>query len=154
MKLITKWPAEIPIQSQHTAGVAGQIFFSALKERGELVGTRCPACAQVYVPARLFCERCFAELSEQVFCGPDGILRSFTLSYVNRDDGALESPLAFGLVVLDGATTCILHRLLDVNDPTQVSIGDRVRLVLKPEADRAGSILDIEGFRVTARRAR
>jgi uncharacterized OB-fold protein len=150
MKPIKKWPAEIPIQSQYTAGVAGQMFFSVLKERGELVGSRCPECAQVYVPARLFCERCFAELTGQVAVGPEGILKSFTFSYLSRDGASLESPVALALVALDGATTCMLHRLIEVNDPVQVAIGDRVRVVVKPAADRTGSILDIEGFRILA----
>ena len=54
------------------AGAGGQIFFQALKQKGEIVGSRCAPCAQVYVPARRFCERCFGELTEQVKVGPDG----------------------------------------------------------------------------------
>jgi uncharacterized OB-fold protein len=146
MKPITKWPVDIPIQSLHTAGVAGQIFFSALKERGELVGTRCPPCAQVYFPARLFCERCFAELDEQVTVKPEGTIKSFTLARLNRDGAPLEPALGLALVQLDGASTLLLHRLLHVHAPHQAAIGDRVRVVLKTETDRTGSILDIEGF--------
>ncbi|MDA2914760.1 zinc ribbon domain-containing protein [Acidobacteriia bacterium AH_259_A11_L15] len=56
------WRGEIPLESLYTAGLGGEIFFRALKERGELVGTRCAPCKQVYVPARAFCERCFGEL--------------------------------------------------------------------------------------------
>jgi uncharacterized OB-fold protein len=141
-----KWHREIPIQSLYTAGVGGQIFFAALKERGELVGTRCAPCAQVYLPARLFCERCFAELTEQVSVGPQGIIKSFTFTDVRGEPVSAQSALA--LVQLDGATTVFLHRLLDVEDPATVKIGDRVAAVIKPVAERSGSILDIEGFRI------
>ena len=148
MHPIAKWHTEIPIQSLHTAGVAGQKFLSALKERGELVGTRCAACAQVYLPARLYCERCFDELSEDVPVKPEGIIKSFTFAYLDRNNKRLEPPLALALVQLDGATTLFLHRVLDVSEASQIAIGDRVSVVLSPEAERIGSVLDIRGFRV------
>ncbi|MBI2957051.1 MAG: Zn-ribbon domain-containing OB-fold protein [Acidobacteria bacterium] len=140
------WPGGIPLESLYTAGVGGQIFLRALKERGELVGTRCAACAQVYVPARAFCERCFAELSEEVAVKPEGTLVSFTFSYFDHDGRRLETPQALALVRFEGATTVFLHRLLKVSDPEQVESGARVRAVIKPKAKRSGSILDVEGF--------
>lgn len=140
------WLGEIPLTSLYTAGVGGEMFFRALKERGELVGTRCRACDQVYVPARAFCERCFAELTEQVTVGPEGTLASFTVCALDRDGRPLEEPFALALVRLEGATTLFLHRLLKVTDPRSASIGARVRAVLKPKTRRTGSILDIEGF--------
>jgi len=140
------WPGTIPLESFYTAGLGGQIFFQALKQRGALVGTRCTPCKQVYVPARAFCERCFAELSEQVEVKPEGTLVSFTFSGLDRNGCSLEKPLALALVRLDGATTFVLHRLLKVSHPLQVEIGRRVRAVLKPKAQRTGSTLDIEGF--------
>lgn len=141
------WPGEIPLKSVYTAGVGGQSFFKALKERGKLVGTRCRNCDQVYLPARQFCERCFAELTEEVEVKPEGILNSFTFCYVDHDGKQLRRPLALALVQLEGATTLFLHRLLKVSEPRQVSIGSRVKMVMKPKSKRTGSILDIEGFR-------
>lgn len=148
MQLVAKSHIEIPIQSLHTAGVAGQKFLSALKERGELVGTRCSACAQVYLPARLYCERCFGELTEDVRVKPEGIIKSFTFACLDRNNKRLEPPLALALVQLDGASTLFLHRLLDASEASQIAIGDRVSMVLRPEAERIGSVLDIRGFRV------
>ncbi len=107
---------------------------------------RCQACKQVYVPARAFCERCFAELTEQVRVKPEGTLTSFTFSHYDRDGKRIEAPEALGLVRLEGATTVLLHRLLKVSDPGRIQIGARVRAVIKPKAKRTGSILDIEGF--------
>jgi len=140
------WRGGIPLQSLYTAGLGGKIFFKALKERGEIVGTRCQACKQVYVPARAFCERCFAELTEPVKVKPEGALLSFTFSHYDRDGRRLEKPDVLALVRLEGATTVLLHRLLAVGDPGKLSIGARVRAVIKPKAKRTGSILDIEGF--------
>jgi uncharacterized OB-fold protein len=144
---IEKWRGEIPIESLYTAGTAGQIFFKALKEKGEIVGTRCDPCGQVYVPARRFCERCFAELTSAVTVKPEGVVKSFSYSYVGRDGSRLKQPAAVVLVQLEGATTVMLHRLLGVKELSRVSIGSRVKAVIKPKSRRTGSILDIEGFR-------
>jgi uncharacterized OB-fold protein len=146
-----KWRGEIPIASLYTAGVGGQIFFKALKERGELVGTRCGPCNQVYVPARRFCERCFGELTEEIKVEPEGTVKSFSISYMDHQNRRLKRPLASALVQLDGATTVLLHRLLDVKDASRVTIGSSVEAVIKPKAKRTGSILDIEGFRLIAK---
>jgi uncharacterized OB-fold protein len=145
-----RWPGKIPLTSLYTAGTAGQTFFHALKTRGKLIATRCSPCEQVYLPARSFCERCFAELTEQVEIKRSGRLVSYTISYVDHDGARLRRPIALGLVQLEGATTLILHYLLSVNDPTEVKIGCRVETVIKPKAKRIGSILDIEGFRVVS----
>ena len=139
---------EIPIHSLYTAGVGGQLFFRALKEKGELVGTRCRPCKQVYLPARRFCERCFAELTDEIRVAPEGIVRGFTFCYVDHDGRRLKQPSGLALVQLEGATTLLLHRLLDVDDPAHLSIGSRVKVVIKPKTKRTGSILDIEGFRL------
>ncbi len=148
MKPVEKWRGGIPVTWQYTAGVAGQKSLAALKYTGELLGTRCQPCAQVYLPARLFCERCFAELSEEVSVKPEGVIRSFTICYVGHDDRQLDRPYVLALVELDGATTLFLHRVVNVDDPSQISIGDRVEVVLRSESGRRGSILDIEGFRI------
>ena len=142
------WQGEIPLLSLYTAGTGGQIFLHALKAQGKLIGTRCSGCGQVYVPARSFCERCFAELTEQVEVKRTGRLVSFTIGHVDRDGMQLERPESLALVQLEGATTTMLHRLLGVNDPTEVKIGCQVEAVIKPKAKRIGSILDIEGFRI------
>lgn len=145
---IHKWRGEIPIQSLYTPGLGGQIFFKGLKNKGELVGTRCDPCMQVYLPARRFCERCFTELTKEVRVKPQGVVKSFTFCNIDHDHRQLKEPLALALAQLEGATTLLLHRLLDFSDPAQLSIGSRVRVVIKPKAKRTGSILDIEGFRL------
>lgn len=142
------WPGSIPLQSLYTAGTGGQIFFEALKQRGQFIGTRCRPCAQVYLPARSFCERCFDELSESVEVKRTGQLVSYTICYVDNDHNAVRRPVALGLVKLDGATTVFLHRLIGVREPAEVSIGCRVEARVKAKKDRVGSILDIEGFRL------
>jgi uncharacterized OB-fold protein len=140
---VRRWEGEFPVRHRYTPGVAGDVFFTALRDRGVLLGSRCEACAYTYVPARLFCERCFAELAADVEVGPGGTLASFTIAFTGLDDEPLDEPVTFGLVRLDGADALFLHRVLDADEPLE--IGERVEVVLSDE--RSGSILDVAGFR-------
>ena len=139
---------EIPLTSVYTAGLGGQVFFAALRDRGVLIGTRCQPCGQVYVPARRFCERCFAALDQQIEVGPSGTLKSFTCSTLDLDGNPMSEPQTWALVQLEGATTLFLHRLLGAGGPSTIAIGSQVSTVIKPRRRRTGSILDIEGFKL------
>jgi uncharacterized protein len=138
----TKIPGELSVSFRYTPGVGNTAFFEALRDRGVFLGSRCDDCGVTYLPARVFCERCLAELDPSVECGPEGEVVSWTVVRRDVDDGELDLPVTYGLVRLDGADTVVLHRLLDGSgDP---AIGTRVRAVLASQRD--GSILDIEGF--------
>jgi hypothetical protein len=132
---------ELPVAFHYTPGLGNTAFFEALRDRGVLLGSRCEACDYTYLPARVFCERCFAELQADTECGPEGTLESFTVGHVNIDGEPLEEPATLGLVKLDGAGTVLMHYLIG-EGPWE--IGMRVQVVL--EADRTGSILDVRSF--------
>ena len=134
-------PGDLPVSFRYTPGVANTVFFEALRDRGVLVGARCDACEVTYLPARIFCERCFAELTAQTECGPGGVLESFTVGHTDIDGAPLPEPVTLGLIRLDGADTVLMHRVIDLDAP---AIGDRV--MARVRTDRTGSILDIEGF--------
>jgi uncharacterized OB-fold protein len=136
----------IPIRHRYTAGVAGDRFFRALRDRGEILATPCADCGVVYVPGRMFCERCFAALDEWVNVGPQGTLVSYTEIHIDLDENPLPDPQWVGLVQLDGATTVLVHRL-DLNG-SRPAIGARVETVLQPKTRRIGSINDIRAFRL------
>jgi uncharacterized OB-fold protein len=138
----TKIPGELSVSFRYTPGVGNTAFFEALRDRGVFLGSRCGDCGVTYLPARIFCERCLAELEPSEECGPEGELVSWTVARVDVDDRPLDEPVTYGLVRLDGADTVFLHRLIDVNDSPV--IGARLRAVLAE--DRTGSIFDIEGF--------
>ena len=138
----TKIPGELSVSFRYTPGVGNTAFFEALRDRGVFLGSRCDACGVTYVPARIFCERCLAELEPSVECGPEGELTSWTVARVDVDDRPLDEAVTYGLVRLDGADTVVLHRLVGLDsDPV---IGMRVRALLA--AERTGSIFDVEGF--------
>ncbi|MGH2682273.1 MAG: Zn-ribbon domain-containing OB-fold protein [Actinomycetota bacterium] len=141
------WEGQIPVAHRYTPGVAGEAFFRALKERGEFLGSRCESCGLTYCPARLFCERCFSQLEADTVVGPRGTLESFSVGYAGTEGEPLEEPVVLGLVRLDGADTVLVHFLVEMDT---LEIGQRVEVALRPKGQRAGSILDIRGFRPVA----
>lgn len=136
-----KVAGELPVSFRYTPGVATTAFLEALRDRGVFLGSRCGSCGVTYVPARIFCERCFEELEPGAECGPEGTLESWTVGHVGIDGEPLVEPVVVGIVRLDGADTVLMHRLVDVGRP---EIGMRVRAVLRDA--RVGSIRDVEGF--------
>lgn len=144
---VRRFPGSIPVRHRYTPGVAGERFFAALRERGVFLGSRCESCGFTYVPCRMFCERCFGELGADAEVGPGGVLKSFTIGYVGIEGEPLAEPVTLGIVQLDGADGVLMHLLLTAGVDEPLEIGRRVEAVLKPTAERSGSILDVLGFR-------
>jgi uncharacterized protein len=133
-----------PVKNRYTAGVAGQRFFAELKNKGTLYGTECTACRLTFVPARLYCERCFARLDKWVDVGTEGTVFSYTVSYKNKSGEPLAEPVILAAVqIADGL---IIHRLEDcIVD--EIWIGMPVKAELKTQAERLGGIMDIKYFK-------
>jgi uncharacterized OB-fold protein len=142
------WPGSIPVSHRYTAGLAGERFFRALAERGVFLATRCGRCSVVYCPPAAFCERCLAgigALGEELEVGPSATLASFTVVRIGLDGEPLATPVVVGLIRLDGADTCLVHRV--AGDPGALSVGMGVEAVLKAPGARTGSLDDVEHFR-------
>lgn len=140
------WHGSMPVTSRYTYGPAGERFFRAIKDEARILGTRCGRCNLTYVPGRLFCERCFDELTDWIEVGPSGTIEAVTVVHLDLDGALLEPPVWMALVRLDGADTVMYHRLSGVA-AADAKIGLRVEAAFKPAEDRTGSILDIAGFR-------
>ena len=143
------WKGDMPITSRYTAGIAGERFFREIKDHARIVGTRCGECDLTYVPAMMFCERCFAELDEWVEVPSQGTVFTYTVLHRDLDETRLDPPAALAYVKLEGADGGLVH-YLDETDPTAVYIGMPVEAVFKDVAEREGSILDIKYFRPVA----
>ena len=140
------WKGDIPIRSRYTAGVAGERFLREIKDNARFMGTRCDTCDLVYVPAVMFCERCFSQLEEWLEVPSQGTVFTYTVLYRDLDDRPLDPPAILAYVELYGTDGGLVHYLGDV-DPEEVEIGMEVEAVFKDPAERQGSILDIAYFR-------
>ncbi|MGC9332963.1 MAG: Zn-ribbon domain-containing OB-fold protein [Anaerolineae bacterium] len=140
------WRGSMPIQSRYTAGIAGERFFREIKDHARIVGTRCHVCGLTYVPATMFCERCFSELDDWVEVPSRGQVFTYTVLYRDLDGEPMAQPAVLAYVKLEDCDGGLVHYLGDVN-PEDVFIGLEVEAVFKDAAAREGSILDIEYFR-------
>lgn len=138
------WEGAMEADYIYTSGVAGERFFIALRDEGRILASRCPDCELDYLPPRMFCEDCFAELTEYVDVPATGRVTAVTLAYVARTGAKLSIPQAWGFVTFKGVRGGLLHRLLVAPDSGRPGLA--VRAKLKPRAARTGTILDIEGF--------
>jgi uncharacterized OB-fold protein len=143
--LFTEWTPNA--QYAWDAGVAIGRFLSELKA-GRIIGTRCHHCRRTVVPPRIFCEWCFRPMDEWVYLQDEGILNTFSVTYVHWDMVRVKEPIIPAVVEIAGASKGmgIMHLLGEV-DPEDVKIGMRVKAVWKPAAERTGAITDILYFK-------
>jgi uncharacterized OB-fold protein len=135
---------QIYIPNTYSAGAVGSRFLIGLRDKKRIMGTRCPTCNRVYVPARSICKDCFGQLDELVEVSDKGTLLTYTVCSQPNPVQPVESPVVYGIVQLDGADTGFVHMLGEV-EPEQIRIGMRVQAVFKNE--REASILDIRYFK-------
>ncbi len=137
----TSVKGDFPVTYHYTAGIAGEKFFLALKDK-KLLANTCDSCKFSYLPPKMFCEDCFDELDDGTYKEVDGTAELFSYSevfYDHRGD-KLEKPLLLGLFKLNGSSTIFMHNLL-VSEP---KIGMKVKVVWSEH--RVGSIFDLKGF--------
>jgi len=138
------WEGDIEADYIYTSGIAGERFFVALRDDGRLVAVRCDACDLAYLPPRMFCERCFSELTTYVDVPREGRVAAVTIARIDRSGEYLATPEAWAFVTFKGIHGGLVHRLLI--DPERARAGMAVRVKVKPRDARVGAITDIEGF--------
>jgi len=135
-----------PVKNVYTAGVAGQRFFEEIKENGKIFGSTCKDCGVTFVPARIYCERCFNHLEDNdwVDVGTEGTVYAYTEVYKTKNGEHLENPSIIAAVrIADGL---LIHRLGSCRIE-EVQIGMPVKAEFKPKSDRQGGIEDIKCFK-------
>jgi len=138
---------QIKIPNSYSAGAVGSRFLIELRDKKRIMGTRCPACNRVYVPARSICKDCFGQLDEWVEVSDRGTVLTYAVDHESKPIQPVEPPIIYGIIQLDGADTGFVHMLGEV-DPEQLRVGMKVQAVFKEE--RVGNILDIKYFKPLA----
>src|SRR5437899_3856343 len=140
------WRGTMPVQYRYTAGVAGARCCQPLRSPGVLAVTRCAECQVTYLPPRLYCERCFADLSEAwAEVAPSGRVHTYTVVHEDQDGRPLDPPQVVAFVRIDGTSGGLIGRLLHLR-PQDVQVEMPVDAVLAPPRRRRGSMDDIGGF--------
>lgn len=136
---------DFPVYFSYTMGKAGTTFFTNLKNEGKLTGGKCKKCGKIYVPPRVYCEKCFEEIEDFIQLQPEGVLESWTI--VKRDSygNLLSEESIVGSVKILKSDGRIIHRL-NLKKGVKPYAGMKVRAKLKPQKDRKGNLNDIEYF--------
>ena len=132
------------LYGQYTYGIAGERFFREIKDNAKITGTKCQNCYLIYLPPRIYCERCFEGLEEWCEIENKGEIYTYTISWVDLDGSRLEQPAVVALVKFDGVYGGLVHKVAEIS-PEKVKIGMKVAAVY--EEEREGSILDIKYFK-------
>ncbi len=141
-----RWRGAIDVKYLYTAGVAGERFFQTLRRQGRLAVTRCAECKVTYLPPRIYCEQCFADLSEAwADVPPEGHVHTYTVVHVDHNGQRLQRPEVIAFVRIEGSDGGLVSRLLDVQ-PADVHADMPVAAVLAPPRRRSGTLADIVGF--------
>lgn len=139
---IVKVPDKIEVHYLLSYGRISK-FFRDLRDKGKILGTRCPNCGLVYCPPTSDCARCYLP-TEWVELSGQGTLLAYTVCYMPPPNYEGKIPYIVGLVRLDGGDTALWHYIAEI-EPEQVRKGMRVQAVLR-EA-REGKITDISHFK-------
>jgi len=124
-------------------------FFEEFKNK-RIMGSKCPKCKRVLIPARSFCSNCFQEIDNWIEVGQEGEVKTWVAVNFSYENQPKTPPYLVGMIQLDGSDVALPHFIggvpLDNFDETakQVRIGGRVKAVWKKI--RNGDILDIDYF--------
>lgn len=141
----TFWEGAIPVNYVYTYGLAGEKFFRAVKDKGTFLATCCEECDVSYVPPKIYCDRCFAELDKFVDVGTLGFVETFTVTFKNMDGSEREEPRILAMIRIDGTDGGLIHYIEGI-ELEDLCIGMPVQAIFKPKGKRIGAINDIIGF--------
>ncbi len=139
------YEGQIHIPNTYTAGELGTEVLTRLRDDEKIIGTKCPDCNTVYVPARSTCMKCFGKMDQCVEVGETGTVMTYAASHHDNKMGPVDTPI-HAIIKLDGADNGFVHLLGEVEEE-KIDIGMRVQAVFKDTEDRKGSILDIQYFK-------
>ncbi len=139
------WYGDMEASYLYSTGIAGERFFTTLRDKGKIMAATCPNCRKTVLPPRMYCERCFAELVDWVDVGKEGRVDTFSVAQVDKNGEPLEEPVVYGLIRFPKVDGGLVHII--AAKPEKVKIGMKVKAKLKPKKERTGSILDIECFK-------
>ena len=141
---VRHWFGDMEADYVYTLGVAGERFFKELMKSGKIMGTKCSCCKEIYLPPRIYCEKCFTRLEDWINVGKEGRVHTFTIATIDINGSKLEKPIAYAFIKFDGVTGGLIHKL---DSTTDLKIGMKVKAVLKPRKERKASINDIRFFK-------
>jgi uncharacterized OB-fold protein len=138
------WRSDVEADYIYTSGVAGERFFTALRDAGKILAARCEACEVTYLPPRMYCEACLGPLADWKEVSGPATVEAVTVLHVDEHGDRLPEPQVWAILRWASIRGGFVHRL--AVPPGRAKPGLRVRAVLRPRGQRTGTITDIEHF--------
>jgi uncharacterized protein len=132
---VTMTITPVRLRYLHTASPAESAYLRGLAE-GRLLGQRCPACGQVYIPSRGTCPADGVPTDAVVELPDTGTITTFSVVNVGYPGQQVTPPYVAAAVLLDGADIAFQHLILGC-DPAEVRMGMRVKAVWRPREEWA-----------------
>ena len=137
----------LSLHYEHARGPYYGRLFDEMQTSGRIVGIRCPSCHSVLLPPRELCDVCYVRTGTWTDVADTGVLQAFSIIHLKFVGQFREPPYIYAEIVLDGASTKIIHTLDGVDierAPKDLKPGVRVKAVWKSELK--GSLDDISHF--------
>ncbi len=134
------WHGNIPMGHKYTMGVAGEEFFTRLRDKGHITATLHEGNDVPVLPPRLYDTDTLAPVDKWVRVGPGGSVDTFTVYGEGKDQRVL------ALIRVDGADGGLVHWIGECA-AGDVEIGMRVKAVFEPKSKRTGALSDIRHFK-------
>ena len=139
----------LTLHYEHARGPYYGRLFDEMHTAGRIVGIRCPSCQSVLLPPREMCDVCYVRTGTWVDVADTGVLQAFSIIHLKFVGQFREPPYIYAEIMLDGASTKMIHVLDGVDierAPKHLKLGARVKAVWKSELK--GSLGDISHFRL------
>jgi uncharacterized OB-fold protein len=148
-QFLDSMPTSLTLDYHHAQGPYYGRLFDEMQSAGRKMGIRCSHCQIVHLPPREMCDICYEKTGTWVDVADTGVLQAFSIIHLKFVGQFREPPYVYAEVMLDGASTKIIH-VLEVSNIERahefLKPGMRVQAVWRKELK--GSLGDIEYFKL------
>jgi uncharacterized OB-fold protein len=146
---IAEMPYSMTLDYEHAYGPYYGRMFDELASARRIVGSKCPSCLNVLVPARGNCDACFVPTAQLMDVADTGTILGFSVIHLEFVGQKRKPPYVYAEINLDGTATRLIHNVggFDITRAEELlDIGTRVRALWKDVTPGSGTLDDIEYF--------
>ena len=143
------WPGDMQADYLYPNGIGGNKFFKHIMKNDSFLAAKCPKCAKVYFPPKIYCEDCFCEIPDEdwIEVPSSGTIKLHTTVSIDTYGAKLDIPRIIGMIKIEGTDGTLLGVIKTDNIDEDLR-GKQVNAVFQPKAKREGTLKDILYFEI------